>query len=257
MIRNSSVKLMSLVASVCMTLAMANQALAVEGCTQSGTSLATTVVNLKGQYACSDIQGRSQVIGTLSTNADGSINWNSNGVRVTEVLVTGTAGGNTCEYVYSGGATSGNNLGYLKSNNAYQGVQGVALCTDGVPPPPSKTIPTCAALNLSGGIDGVQIQCPADPTKKSIIYNLEIGKPFFSENGSPIACVCNANALPECDPGKKAGEVGACVTTLGSKVGAEVTTHIEINNDPYTCTTRAGLRVCNCIDADIYTAGCQ
>lgn len=257
MIKNNGVKLMSVVASVFMTLATVNQVLAVEGCTQSGTPLATTVANLKGSFTCADIQGRYPVTGTISTNGDGSINWNSNGTRVTEALVSGTNGGNTCAYVYTGGATSGSNLGYLKSTGAYQGVQGVALCTDGAPPPPTKTIPTCAQLNLSGGVDGVMIQCPSDPTKKSIIYNLEIGKPFFSANGSPLACVCNTDALPECDPAKKAGETGACITTLGSKLGAEVTTHIEINNDPYTCVVRAGVRTCNCIDADIYTAGCQ
>lgn len=257
MIRNSSVKLMSLMASVCMMLGMTNQALAVEGCTQSGATQATTVVNLKGQYTCADIQGRTQVIGTLSTNVDGSINWNSNGQRVTEVLVSGTGGGNTCEYVYSNGATSGNNLGYLKSNGSYQGVQGVSLCTDNATPPVAETIPTCNSLNLAGGLDGVQIQCPLDTTRKSIVYNLEIGQPQFSANGSPIACVCNGDALPQCDPSKKSGEPGACVAVKGSTTGTEVTTHIEINNDPYTCVTRAGRRTCNCIDADPTLDGCQ
>lgn len=258
MIRNSSVKLMSLVASVFMTLAAANQALAVEGCTQSGTPLATTVANLKGSFACADIQGRYPVTGTISTNANGSINWNSNGLRVTEVLVSGTAGGSTCAYVYTGGATSGTNLGYLKSTGVYQGVQGVALCTDGAPPPLSKTTPTCEALNLSGGIDGVLIQCPSDPTKKSVIFNLEIGKPFFGTTDSPIACACNTGALSECDPGMKAGETGSCIAATGAKVGNEVTTHIEINNNPHYCTTVAGVRTCRClVDANPVLAGCQ
>jgi len=245
---NNGVKLLSLVASVFLSLAMANTVQA-EGCTQSGTPQASTVVNMKGTYSCADIQGRSTVAGSYTMNADGSINWTSNGARVTEVLVTGTAGGQTCEYVYSGGATQGSSLGYLKSNGSYQSVQSVALCSDNAPPPPKQTIPRCEDLNASGGLDGLQIQCPANGAK-SVVYNLELGQPHFSTAGSPIACVCNAPALPECDPSKKAGEPGACVAVNGSKAGTEVTTHIEINNDPYTCITRAGRRTCSCIDAD-------
>lgn len=231
MIRNSGVKLMSLVASVCMMLAMTNQALA-EGCTQSGTPLATTVANLKGVYTCSDIQGRSQVIGTLTTNANGSINWNSNSQRVTEVLVTGTGGGNTCEYVYAAGATSGNNLGYLKSTGSYQNVQGVSLCTDGALPPPPKTTPTCASIGVA---------CPSGTNRSLInISNLDAaGGAFFNAQ----ACVCNSPALQECNSNVPAGQLGACTAAV-VKTGTEVTTHIEMNNDPYYCTTIGGTRTC-------------
>jgi len=241
-----NVKFLSVVVSALMALALTNNALAVEGCTQSdagGASLATTVVNLKGVYACSDIQGRSAITGTITANLDGSINWGSStsGPRVTEVLVAGTNGGNTCEYVYSGGATNGANLGYKKSTGAYQNVQGVSLCTDGTLPPPPKTIPNCADFS---GIDGVTITCPASGAK-SIIYNFEVGKPFFNQNGTPMACVCNNGGAPlfECNPNVPAGQTGACPTPT-TKIGTEVTTHIEINNDPYVCTTVGGSRTC-------------
>ena len=255
-------KLVSLVASLFASLAVANSAWA-EGCTQASTDnpKATTIVNMKGVYSCADIQGRTAVAGSYTMNANGSLNWTSNGQRVTEVLVAGTAGGQTCEYVYPNGATEGHGLGYEKSTGAYQNVQNVALCTDNAPPPPpplSRSIPTCQSLNASGGLDGLQITCPSDTTKQSVIYNFEYGKSFFNTDGTPIACVCNSAALPECDPNKKAGEVGACISANGSKLGAEIPVIIEVNNDPYTCKTYGSTKICNCLyDADPTVVGCQ
>jgi len=212
-------------------------------CTQSGSPLATTVANLKGNFSCADIQGRSVINGTLTTNADGSINWsvsaNPGNLKVTEVLVQGTNGGNTCEYVYTGNASSGSGLGFLKSTGSYQTVQGVSLCTDGSTIPVPSTIPSCTDFS---GIDGVTINCPASGAR-SIIYNFEVGQPFFNLSGTPMACVCNGAALQQCDPNVPAGQPNAC-TGATVKNPTEVTTHIEINNDPYVCQTIGGTRRC-------------
>jgi hypothetical protein len=223
-------------------------------CTQSGSSLATSVMNLKGTYSCADIQGRTPISGNITANADGSINWstsaNAGDPIVTEVLVQGTNGGNTCEYVYTGKANSGNSLGYLKSTGSYQGVQGVALCTDGstVPTPPApKTIPNCGTTT---GFDGLGISCPANGAT-SIIYNFEVGKPFFNTSGTDMACVCGNGGQPlqQCDPNLPAGtptqsgQLPAC-PAQPAPTGTEVTTHVEINNDPYVCSTIGGTRTC-------------
>jgi len=257
MLWKNRVRAVTIVTSTILALAGVSQAQA-EGCTQSntgGATLATTVASVKGSMSCADIAGRSVVAGTVTMNPDGSINWDSNGQRVTEALVTGTNGGNTCEYVYPDKATKGANLGYLKSNNTYQGVQGVQLCTDGATPVVSE-IPDCSTLNL----DGLTITCPTSGAK-SIIYNFETSKPFYNQSGTAMACVCNNGGQPltECDPNIPAGQPGACVAEgYTQKTGAEVTTHIEINNDPYVCETIGGTRKCYCYnDADPTRWGCQ
>jgi hypothetical protein len=112
------------------------------------------------------------------------------------------------------------------------------------------TIPSCSDVNADGTpiLDGLGITCPLN--KKSIIFNFELGNnedgqpPFYNTETTPFACVCNSEALQMCDPNKAYPEAGACPQPVGDKTGAEVTTHIELNNDPYVCSTAGGIRTC-------------
>jgi len=250
-----NVKSIFAVAGALMALVVTDNVLA-EGCTQD-SGKASPVVNLKGVYTCADLRGADgQPRATLSaaeaswgvSTTNGSAYWTSNtNKKVTEVLVSGTNGGNTCGYTYDGTTKADSNLGYLKSTGTYQGVQGVAICTDGSELPSAKKIPNCTDfLTNNNGIDGVGITCPSSGAT-SIIYNFEVGKPFFNTNGTPMACVCGNGGQPlfECNPNVPAGESGACPSnTTGTKTGTEVTTHVEINNDPYVCSTVGGTRTC-------------
>lgn len=147
----------------------------------------------------------------------------------------------------SGGVTSDANLTVMVAN-VPQLITGISLCyglgNTTPPPPPPEVIPNCTDLTASlGGLDTVGITCPANG-KKSVVFNLELGQPFYNTNGSPIACMCNSAAV-QCDPSVPAGQPNACPNVLSpSKMPAEVTTHIELNNDPYYCTTVAGIRKC-------------
>lgn len=252
MFSKHNVKLVFIAASTLVALVLTGNARA--ECTQSGSPLATTVGNLKGIVTCSDLNSRvgctlSSGTGTCSgpgfsataqLQSNGTVNWVSTGsATVSEVFVYGTSGGNTCEYVYSGGATNGQGVGFLKSNGTYQSVQGVEFCTSGASV--AKTIPNCATFS---GIDGVTINCPANGAK-SIIYNFEVGQPFYSASGTSMACVCNNGGAPlyECNPNVPSGQPGACPVPA-AKTGVEVTTHIELNNDPYVCQTIGGSRTC-------------
>jgi len=116
------------------------------------------------------------------------------------------------------------------------------------PDTPPLTIPSCEALNANSGLDGVQIMCPANQ-ERSIVYNFELDQAFYSRTGSPIACVCNSAPLEQCDPNMAYDPYNlannACPRPADNgKNGVEVTTHIELNNDPYTCYTIGGTRTC-------------
>lgn len=150
----------------------------------------------------------------------------------------------------SGGVTSDANMQLVVANQPLT-ITALILCyglgnpVPPPPPPPAKTtIPSCSTLS---GIDGVGITCPSNG-ERSIIYNLELDSAFYNTTNTPIACVCNSAALIECDPGVAydANNLnnGACPQPVGNKTGAEVTTHIELNNDPYACTTVGGIRKC-------------
>jgi hypothetical protein len=89
--------------------------------------------------------------------------------------------------------------------------------------------------------------------KRSIIFNFELdGQKFYNTENSALACVCNSEPLPLCDPNvpyleDEFGEPiknNACPKPAASKSGAEVTTHVELNNDPYVCSTIGGKRTC-------------
>jgi hypothetical protein len=140
----------------------------------------------------------------------------------------------------------------LTVNGLDKTIEAVSLCYGlgnmAPPPPPPTTIPSCEDLNYAGGLDHVMISCPADGSS-SILYNFELDNTrFYNTDGTPLACVCNRPALQECDPNVPYDALnpnnGACPQPVGDKTGAEVTTHIELNNDPYVCTTVGGIRKC-------------
>jgi len=121
----------------------------------------------------------------------------------------------------------------------------------------------------SSEFDGLVINCPTygDGTfpPRSVIFNFELdGQKFYNTLSTPLACVCNnydnngdgmpdkfdefnkpvPQPLKECNPEKVYPEEGACPQPVGDKSGAEVTTHVELNNDPYLCSTIGGKRTC-------------
>jgi hypothetical protein len=242
--RKCKVKFLSIAFGAFVALALTGNAWA-EGCQQTGSPLASTVGNLKGVIGCANLNNRVSCglnsgtgscsapgfSATAQLQANGTVNWSASGTKkITEVFVYGTNGGNTCQYVYSGGATNGQGLGFLKSNNSYQGVQGVDFCTDNTV---AAVTPTCESIGIT---------CPT--TNRSLVYKFDLdsaGGSFF--NTQP--CVCNNGGQPltQCNPNVPAGQPGAC-PNLTSKIPTEVTTHIELNNDPYYCQTIGGSRTC-------------
>jgi len=142
-----------------------------------------------------------------------------------------------------------------------QTISAISLCYglgNVAPPPPPEPkpsiIPACEDLVEDSLFDGLQITCPANG-ERSVIFNFELdGKLFYNTSETPLACVCNnyvegvPKPLMECDPGAPYDPNDltnkACPQPVGDKSGAEVTTHIELNNDPYVCSTIGGKRTC-------------
>jgi len=144
----------------------------------------------------------------------------------------------------SGGVTDDGNL-TVTVDGMDETISAFSLCyglgNEAPPPPPPLTTKSC---DLDSVLDATGIECPADGSR-ALVCNFELDDPFFgTADGSDTCCVCNNAALPECDPGVPAGEPNACPDSVGSKVGVEVPTLIELNNDPYYCFTVRGSRVC-------------
>lgn len=148
----------------------------------------------------------------------------------------------------SGGVTSDENMS-LVVNGQTLNIEEFSLCyglgNTAPPAPEASTIPRCEDLFQGGGLDNVGITCPSSG-ERSLVFNLELDKSFYNTGGTPTACVCNsATPLTECDPSVAAGQPNACPDPASAaKLPTEVTTHIELNNDPYYCTTVAGIRKC-------------
>ncbi len=236
---------------------------------------AVTVIPAEGNKQCSDYASNS-LIQQMGANAPGSVgtlvgpenprDTDTTGESATYVLSNGTVASFSASttpvdyailrsskfialFIYpSGGVKQDANM-KLMVNGQPQSITGISLCYGlgnvAPPPPPAATIPSCEVLNASqGGIDGVGIVCPSNG-ERSLIFNLELDKSLYNTANSPVACVCNSAALTECDPGVAAGELNACPDPASAtKLPTEVTTHIELNNDPYFCTTVAGVRKC-------------
>lgn len=148
----------------------------------------------------------------------------------------------------SGGVTSDSNMSLVVNGETLK-IEEFSLCYglgNAAPPEPEATvIPRCEDLTQGGGLDSVGISCPSSGVR-SLVFNLELDASFYNTDGTPTACVCNSvTSLTECDPSVAAGQPNACPNpTSATKLPTEVTTHIELNNDPYYCTTVAGVRKC-------------
>lgn len=238
---------------------------------------AATIFPAEGNKTCNDYAANSLILqmGTNSPQATGSLVGPENPrdadttgeaatYTVTGGKVVGFSATTPIDYallksgksiafiIYpSGGVYEDANM-KLTVGGVDQTISAVSLCYglgNVAPPPPAPTtIPSCEDLNNTGGLDHVMISCPADGST-SIIYNFELDNArFYNTNGTPMACVCNRPALLECDPNVPYDALnpgnGACPQPVGDKTGAEVTTHVELNNDPYVCTTVGGIRKC-------------
>lgn len=233
-----------------------------------------TVFPAEGNKQCSDYAANSTILqmGTNSLQAAGTLTGaenprdpDSTGETVSYQVANGTAvsfsasttpidyailksGRSISVIIYpSGGVTQDANM-VLNVGGQDQPITGVSLCyglgNAAPPPPPVSEIPRCEDLNM-GEIDNVGIACPASGTR-SLIFNFELDEAFYNTQDTPIACVCNSTAgLSECDPSVPAGEPNACPDpNAPGKRATEVSTLIELNNDPYVCTYVAGVPKC-------------
>lgn len=153
----------------------------------------------------------------------------------------------------AGGVTADANM-TLPVNGQPQVISAISLCyglgNSAPPPPVASTVKSC---NIDNVLDQTGVMCPA--TGRALVCNFELDLPFYGLNNQDSCCVCNTGGeLPECDPAAVAGAPNACTLTTaekaaleaanGTPVETEVTTHIELNNDPYFCTTVGGIRKC-------------
>jgi len=175
------------------------------------------------------------------------------------------SGGYGSLFIYpSGGVIEDAGMQLMASKSSKQAptaqpIEAITLCYGlGNEMPPQVSIPLCNdPENPAFNLDELQITCPT-PTdgkpKRSIIFNFELdGQEFYNTENSALACVCNSpKPLPLCNPNvpyleDEFGEPvdnNACPKPAASKSGVEVTTHIELNNDPYVCSTIGGKRTC-------------
>ena len=237
---------------------------------------AAVIFPAEGNKTCSDYSANSLILqmGTTSPLASGSLIGSENprdadttGEAATYTVTNGKVVGfnatTPIDYVLlksgrgialiiypSGGVTEDANM-KLTVGGVDQSISAISLCyglgnVAPLPPPPPAplTIPSCDALNASGGLDDIQVMCPSSGAR-SVVFNFELGgQKFYNTSETPLACVCNSEPLQECDPNVAYPEPGACPQPVADKSGAEVTTHIELNNDPYVCSTIGGKRTC-------------
>jgi len=148
----------------------------------------------------------------------------------------------------SGGVTSDANM-RLTVANVDQTISSISLCYAlgnlVAPPPPPPPLLTIKSCNIDAFLDATGVSCPTSGDR-TLVCNFELDKSFYGlKNGSDSCCVCNSGTLTECDPDVAAGAPNACPDPAAyGKTPTEVTTHIELNNDPYYCQTVSGKRTC-------------
>jgi len=238
-----------------------------------------TVFPAEGNKQCSDYASNSTVIqmgvtsplvaGTLS-GAENPLDADTTGESVAYTVAGGTvaafsaattpidyailkSGRSIAVVIYpSGGVTEDGNM-RLTVAGVDQPISAISLCyglgnvvTPPPPPPPLRTLKSC---NIDAVLDTTGVSCPVNGDR-TLVCNFELDKSFYGlKDGTDSCCVCNnANDAPlvECDPNVVAGEPNACPDpTSTAKLPTEVTTHLELNNDPYYCTTvGSGPRIC-------------
>ena len=223
-----------------------------------------TVFPAEGNKQCSDYSSNTLVLqmGTTSPLVSGVVNGAENpkdADTTGESAAYAVAGGNVASFsasttpidyailksgrsvsviIYpSGGVTKDGDMRLIVNAQSLK-IDSISLCYglgNAAPPAPvASTVPRCEDLAQGGGLDSVGISCPSNG-ERSIVFNLEVDKSFYNTTGTPTACVCNSpTPLTECDPSVAAGSPNACPNPMSAtKRPTEVTTHIELNNDPY------------------------
>lgn len=149
------------------------------GCTQTAPGAKTVAVVdgtaacvNAGQAGCSisngtgscqafDGNGNPVFTATSSLDTQGRVSWSVTGpYKADTVLVAGANSGNTCGYFYDKDTASGTGLGFLKTNGTYQGVQGVAVCSDlkaDAPQAVLNVVPACPA-DIQAALDDGTIE---------------------------------------------------------------------------------------------------
>jgi len=232
-----------------------------------------TVFPAEGNKQCSDYSANSVILqmGTTSPMAAGTLRGyenpkdaDSTGESVAYAVTGGTAvsftasttpidyallksGKNIAVIIYpSGGVNEDANM-KLTVAGVDQTITAISLCYGlgnvAPPPPPPPPLVSIKSCDLNNLLDTTRVTCPS--SGKSLVCNFELDKPFYGLNdGSDSCCVCNSSAI-ECDPAVPAGSPNACPDPASmTKLPTEVSTHFELNNDPYYCTTVAGIRKC-------------
>lgn len=238
-----------------------------------------TVFPAEGNKQCSDYASNSTVMqmGTTSPVVAGTLSGAENprdadttGESVAYTVAGGTVAGfsgatTPIDYallkssrsisviIYpSGGVTQDANM-RLTVAGVDQPITAISLCyglgNAVTPPPPPPPLATLKSCNIDAVLDNTGVSCPANGDR-TLVCNFELDKSFYGlKDGSDSCCVCNNTAsndpLTECDPNVVAGGVNACPDPASTtKLPTEVTTHIELNTDPYVCSTVAGKRTC-------------
>ena len=241
----------------------------------SASDKSATVFPAEGNGGCSDYSSNALILqmGTGSPLVSGTVYGTENprdvdtsGESAAYTVAGGTVAGfsasttpidyailkssrNISVIIYpAGGVTSDGNM-KLVVGGVTQTITSFNLCYGlgnvAPPPPPPPPLKTLKSCNTSSTLDDTVVACGG--TARSLVCNFELDTSFYGlKDGSDTCCVCNSAALMECDPNVPAGGENACVSDSSTKaLPTEVTTHIELNNDPYYCSTvGSGPRIC-------------
>lgn len=158
------------------------------------------------------------------------------------VLKSGTS---VAVLVYPAGGVKGDANMAVRGTSGNLAISAFNLCyglgNSALPPPPVAKAKTPNCSTLTDGLDGQVIAC-SNTTHPVLLCSMELDQAFFGMKSGDTCCVCNHDELVECDPSLVEGAEGACPSAAYEP--KEVTTSIEINKDPYYCTTVGGTKRC-------------
>ncbi|MBL8473845.1 MAG: hypothetical protein JNM98_18790 [Rhodocyclaceae bacterium] len=142
----------------------------------------------------------------------------------------------------AGGVTSDAHLSIPGPSNTTMPISSFSLCYNlgnSAPVPVRTTTPSCSDQM---SLDQQGIACNGGAPV--LICSIELDQPFFGMKTGDRCCVCNHEALVECDPSLPEGAAGSCPGPTHNGAPKEVQTTIEINKDPYYCLSLGGTRTC-------------
>lgn len=225
--------------------------------------------SVKGQFGCridggvgtctaTDPNNEARTFTATSEVDQGVVKWSIDSkstIGADTALVHAMRDNYACAYSYPSDVVSGSG-GYENRKGEMRQIKSVYVCADSkddhseeVPSERQVTIACENLLDSKTGmpaIDATGVQCPSDGST-TLVCNIELTDdfgnpvPFFGLNDADSCCVCNRDALAECDPGLPESQ-GGC--PISGDFDKEVTSFIELNNDPYYCRTIGGQRRC-------------